>query len=189
MLRLTLKIVVCGIVCLLTFASPAVADFGLHAGSHLGFGHLGGDGQNVGNRDMGTLDLQALPGYRLDGMGLLLGPLINFRMLSQLAGDKTEEFSGSGLTLGIGAVYEIKPLKFLLSYDLKASHSHSEPDTTYKGSGFTLLFGYLMLPEMFLDFEINKSAYDKKEVANAGSPAMPLSINHWNFAVGVSLSI
>lgn len=171
---------------LLVFSTGAQAEFGLHAGSHLGFGNLGGDGQNVTQRTMGVLDVRALPGYRMNG--ILLGPMLNFRMLSQLSGSGDEEFSGTGSLLGLGAEYEMKPLKFLISYDLMARHSHSGPETVYKGSGFTLLFGYLMMPDVFLDFELNKTTYNMQTVSEADHH-LGDRIQHWNFGLGVSISL
>ena len=167
-------------------STAAQADFGIHLASHLGFGNLGGDNQKVESRSMGVLDLQALPGYRVPG-GLLVGPHLNVRFLSQLNGGGDEEFSGAGSLIGLGAMYELATFKALASYDMRARHSHSEPDTTYMGSGFTLLVGFLMMPMTFLDIEFNKTTYNMQTQGDT-THHLGSRFTHWNVGVGVSLT-
>lgn len=170
-------------------SSPAEAAFGGHVGAHLGIGNIGGGAQPVGNTSIGTLDLQAMPGYRIFGNSLMPGVLVNVRFLSQLAGSNAygREVSGTGSLIGLALAYEFDVFKIIGSWDLRARHSHSKPDTTYMGSGFTLLFGYKTLPDFYVDFMVNKTSYNSRDVQ--GTPAsLPIPLQHWNLALGMSYS-
>lgn len=167
----------------------AQAEFGGHIGAHLGFGSLGGGAQPVGNTSEGVLDLQVMPGYRFFNKELMVGPMANLRFLSQLSGSAAYgyETSGTGSLVGIAAAYEPRPVKVIAAYDLRARHSHSTPDTTYKGSGYTLVLGYLTTTDLFIDLEFNRTTYDSREVLEVEAPlATPLV--HWNFGLGLSYS-
>ncbi|MGE3261049.1 MAG: hypothetical protein AB7K68_04645 [Bacteriovoracia bacterium] len=177
---------------LLGTSSAAYAEFGGHVGAHLGIGNEGGGGQPVGNTSIGTLDLHLMPGFRLFGKSLMPGVLMNLRFLSQLAGSNRpgKELSGSGSLFGLALVYEFDVFKILASYDFRARHAHSNPDSTFKGSGYTLLFGYKTLPDFYVDLEFNSTSYSSREVAGIvqtfDKPALPLA--HWNLALGLSYS-
>lgn len=168
---------------------PAQAEFGGHIGSHLGFGSLGGGAQPVGNTSEGVLDLQLMPGYRFFNKQLMVGPLATLRFLSQLSGsaDYGYETSGTGSLLGVAVAYEPRPVKVIVSYDLRARHSHSTPDTTYKGSGYTLLLGYLTTTDLFIDLELNRTSYNAREVLQVEAP-LTTPLVHWNLGLGLSYS-
>ncbi|MGZ3695177.1 MAG: hypothetical protein ACXWQO_13640, partial [Bdellovibrionota bacterium] len=179
----------CAFIALVLIFSPtsAKAVFGGHIGSHLGIGNLGGAGQPVGNTSVGTLDLQAMPGYRILGNSLMLGPLFNLRYLSQLAGSNAvgKDVTGTGLLVGVAIDYDFSVFKIIASWDIRARHNHDKPDTTYKGSGYTLLFGYKTLPDFYVDFMLNKTSYNARDV-NGVPETLVKPLQHWNLAIGMS---
>lgn len=174
----------------LGFLAPgARAEFGGHIGSHLGFGSLGGGTQPVGNTSEGVLDLQLMPGWRFFGKELLIGPMATLRFLSQLSGSAAYgyETSGTGMLLGPAVAFEPRPIKVLVSYDIRARHSHSTPDTTYKGSGYTVVLGYLTTTDLFIDLEFNHTSYNSREVLQVEAP-LNTPLVHWNLGIGLSYS-
>ncbi len=171
------------------FIAPAQANFGFHAGSHFGYGRISGEDALIPARDMGTFDLQFMPGYRL-GAGLMVGMLLDYRFMSQLEenGSQTTDFSGRGFLTGAGISYEPGLIKALFSYNLQARHYLSGPDTTYSGSGFTLLFGYEFLPSFFTDLEYVSTTYNAVEIDGVPAPLGTNTIHHWNIGIGISYS-
>lgn len=149
---------------------------------------MGGDDQPLTPRSMGTLDVQAMPGFRM--LGFMPGIMLNLRLLGQLSGDNSagNEVSGSGSLLGVGVAYEPGPVKLIGSYDLRARHTHSLPDTSYQGSGFTFLVGLLMMPGMYIDLQFNRTSYDTR-VTGAARDHLGTSVVHWNAGFGLSMSL
>jgi hypothetical protein len=170
--------------------ASAFAQFGFHAGSHFGYGRITSETSSLPTRDMGTFDLQFMPGYRLPP-NLMGGILLDYRFMSQLTDEQEvggSNFSGRGFLWGLGAAFEPGPLKFLFSYDLQARHYYSGPDTTYKGSGFHILFGYEFMAGFHVDLEYVSSTYNTLEVNDAETPLGDNTLRHWNLGLGVSYS-
>jgi hypothetical protein len=169
--------------------STSEAAFGGHVGAHLGVGNFGGAGQPVGSKSLGTLDLQAMPGYRIFGNSLMLGVLFNLRYLSDLNGASgyDKDASGTGSLIGLALAYEFSVFKIIGSWDLRARQSGSNPDTTYKGSGYTILFGYKTMPNFYVDFMVNKTSYTSREVLDIPETFVK-PVQHWNLALGMSYS-
>jgi hypothetical protein len=165
----------------------ARAEFGFHAGSHFGYGRMSSD-SGASARNMGTFDLQFMPGYRI--LGFMPGLLLDFRLLSQLEeGSRTQaNFSGRGLLMGLGVTYEPGPVKILVSYDFRNRHWYSGPDTTYAGSGYHLLLGYKFMPGFSFDIEYVRSTYNSVEVDGIANGLNNNNVNHWNLGFGVSYS-
>lgn len=169
--------------------SPARAGFGGHVGSHLGIGNMGGGRQPVSSKSMGTLDLQAMPGYSLFGGALMPGIMAQLRFLSQLAGSTSygEEVSGTGFLLGLGVAYKFDLFKVIASWDLRARHSYDNPGSTFKGSGFTLQFGYKTMADLYMDFLFSRTSYSSREVMDV-EQIFPVPVAHWNLGLGISYS-
>lgn len=174
----------------LAIPSLARAEFGFHAGSHFGIGKMAYDNGIPGDRDMGTFDLQFMPGYRFP-MGLMAGLMLDYRLMSQLT-DESEtgrtDYSGRSLLMGLAATFEPGPLKFLLGWDLRARHWFSGPDTTFMGSGWRLLFGYKFLPGFAFDIEFVNTIYNASEVNGLETGLNNNNLKHWNLGFGVSYS-
>jgi hypothetical protein len=140
----------------------ARADYGAHLGAHFGYGQMGNSsGDENRTRNMGTLDLQAMPGIKLYGNALLLGLMLDYRFMSQLT-DETNlsSYGGRGFLAGPGALLDFSFGRFLFSWDMRARHYYSGPDTTYKGSGFHFLFGYKVMGNLCADLEYVISRYN-----------------------------
>lgn len=121
----------------------ARAEFGAHLGSHFEFGSMGGEARDVyESRSMGAFGLQAMPGYRALGKRVLAGLMLDLRFFSQLSGGTSVEYGGKSLLIGPAVAYEGDQVKFLLGWDMRARHSTSTPNATYKGSGLRVLLGY-----------------------------------------------
>ena len=177
---------------LFSLTSPARAEFGFHAGAHLGFGRMGDEAiGGYSDRSIGSFDLQVMPGYRLLAGQLLAGLMLDYRFVSQLtnAGQVGSNFSGNGFLLGLGTSIEPGPFKFLVSYDFLARHSIKQPESTLEGSGFHLLFGYKFLPLFYFDLELVTATYDNMSL-DTYSIELPYqqSIRHWQLGLGISYS-
>ena len=168
----------------------AQAEFGFHAGSHFGLGKMTYDNGIPGDRDMGTFDLQFMPGYRLP-MGLMAGLMLDYRLMSQLT-DEAEvsgtNYSGRSFLWGLAATFEPGPIKLLLGYDFRARHWFSGPDTTFMGSGFRFLVGYKFLPGFAFDLEYVSTTYNTSEVNGLETGLNNNNLKHWNLGFGVSYS-
>lgn len=165
----------------------AQAEFGFHAGSHFGFGKMENVSRTI-TRDIGTFDLQFMPGYRI--AGFMPGLMIDYRLMSQLQDSAVEEadFSGTGLLLGLGVTFEPGPVKILVSYDLRSRHWHSGPDTTYAGSGYHLLLGYKFFPGLAFDLQYVSSTYNSVEAGGIANGLPEDTMKHWNLGFGISYS-
>lgn len=166
-------------------APSAEANFGAHLAPHFGFGNMGDDSSgSLRSRSVGTFDLQALPGYRVYGNAILLGLMIDYRFISQLSEeDNLQGLSGRGLLLGPGAGFEFAFGKLLLSYDLIARHSATSPEAKLEGSGFHLLFGYRIAPNVYADLQYVRTRYNKLNGEDLGD--LPIKQN--NIGFGLSL--
>jgi hypothetical protein len=173
----------------LLFPSTASAEFGFHAGSHFGFGRMGSEAGSRPSRSLGSFDLQFMPGYRF--MPLFMGGLLlDYRFLAQLANESEvgSNFSGRSFLWGLGLMAEPGPFKVLVSYDFRARHWFSGPDTTFKGSGYHILFGYKFLPAIAFDIQFVSTTYNSQEVDGIPAGLSPDTIKHWNLGFGVSYS-
>lgn len=168
----------------------AQANFGFHAGSHFGIGKMGYESGIPGDREMGTFDVQFMPGYRFP-MGLMAGLMLDYRLMSQLT-DQSEvsntDYSGRSFLWGIGAMFEPGPIKLLFSYDFRARHWFSGPDTTFMGSGFHFLFGYKFMPGFAFDIQYVTTTYNKQIVNGSKTGLNNNNLHHWNLGFGVSYS-
>jgi hypothetical protein len=176
---------------LFLFALPfnsAFASFGLHLGSHLGFGGMGNESGSRASRTMGTFDLQAMPGYRV--FGVMPGLLLEYRMMSQLTNriEAGSDYSGNGTNFGLGVLFEPGMFKFLASYDFQSRHWFTEPDTTFSGSGYRFLVGYKILPLLAFDFQYVATKYNTVEESEVETSIDHDPVSHWNLGFGVSLS-
>lgn len=163
------------------------AEFGFHAGSHFGYGRISNDGGSIPARSMGVFDVQFMPGYRMLG-SLMPGLLFEYRLMSQLEETATPDFGGRGLIIGLGATFEPGPVKLLVSYDFRARHWYSGPDTTYSGSGFRFLVGYKFLPGFAFDVQYVSTSYDSQEVNGIATGLNNDNLHHWNLGFGASYS-
>jgi hypothetical protein len=173
----------------LLLPQPAWAQFGFHAGSHFGYGGMRSDSGSRPQRDMGTWDFQFMPGYRFPPL-LMAGLLLDYRFMSQLT-DKSQvgsDYSGRGFLWGLGLTAEPGLFKLLVSYDFRARHWFSGPDTTFKGSGYHLLFGYKFMPGFFADLEYVSTTYNSQEVDGISSGLKNDDLHHWNLGLGISYS-
>lgn len=127
----------------LLISPSARAEFGAHLGSHFEFGSMGGEAADAyESRTMGAFGLQAMPGYRLLGKKVLAGLMLDLRFFSQLSSGTSVGYGGKSLLIGPAVAYEGDKVKFLVGWDLRARHSASRPEASYKGSGLRLLLGY-----------------------------------------------
>lgn len=172
----------------LAMAPEAEAQFGFHAGTHLSFGQMGSESESVKDRSMGSFDLQFMPGYRY--AGLMGGLLLDYRFISQItsASDAGSDLAGHSFTWGLGGTWEPGIWKFLFSYDFRARHSVSEPENTYKGSGFHLLAGYKIAPSLCVDLQYSRMRYNTLETAVSETGLGDDSVRHWNLGIGISYS-
>lgn len=166
----------------------AQASFGLHLGSHLGFGGMGNESGSRVNRTMGTFDLQAMPGYRV--FGVMPGLFLEYRMMSQLTNriEAGSDYSGNGSNVGLGVLFEPALFKFLASYDFRSRHGFSTPDTTFSGSGYRLIVGYKILPLLAFDVQYVSTKYNTIEENETETSIDNDPVKHWNLGFGVSLS-
>lgn len=148
---------------------------------------MGGVKGSPSHRPIGSFDLQAMPGYRvLDP--LTVGWMLDYHFVSQLNNNTApgSDFTGNGLQMGLGVMFEPGPLKLLVSYDPWSRHWHSNPDTTFKGSGYHLLAGYKVIDDFSFDLEYVRAAYNVKEILSLETPLGPDEIFYWSLAFGIS---
>ncbi len=168
----------------------AEAEVGLHIGGHFGYGKMGDEANDLNrSRNMGTFDLQGMPGYRLYGKLLLAGLLFDYRFIGQLT-DKSatlSDLSGRSFLLGPAIVVDLPVGKLLFSYDIRARHYFSGPDTTYKGSGVHFLFGYKVAGNLCVDIEYVVTNYNTVTISDIETELTgDLPLNHKNLGFGLS---
>lgn len=170
------------------FSPVAEAQFGFHAGTHLSFGQMGDESGSVEDRSMGSFDLQFMPGYRY--AGLMGGLLLDYRFVSQITStsDAGSDLGGRSFLWGLGITWEPAIWKFLFSYDFRARHSVSEPENTYKGSGFHLLAGYEIAPNLYVDLQYSRMRYNTLETTTSETGLGENPVRHWNLGLGISYS-
>jgi hypothetical protein len=168
----------------------ARADFGFHAGSHLGVGEIGTHEPAQPQYSSGTFDLQAMPGWRFPNR-LMAGIMADMRFTTQLEDTAplgSRNNGGQGLTLGIGGTFETGRFKMLLSYDPWARHWVSGNNLTYRGSAFHVLFAYKFESQWGVDLQFVNARYNSVR-DGAIDYGMGLSpIYHWNIGLGFCYS-
>jgi hypothetical protein len=176
--------------CLLSvvlFSQDSRANFGLHLGTHFGYGDLGNTSQTIPGRSASTFDLQAMPEWNF--ILLRAGLMMEYRWVNEF--DRTysgsSKLSGNSLSFGIAAETDPGPWKFLLGYDFKATHTLTAAQVSYYGSGYRLLAGYELLPMIRFDFQYTKTIYNQRKDNDGRSRLMDDDkLSHWNLAFGVS---
>lgn len=169
------------------FSASSQANFGLHLGTHFGYGDLGNSSQTIPGRSASTFDLQAMPEW--DFMLLRAGLMMEYRWVNEF--DRTysgaNKLSGNSLLFGLAGEFDPGPWKFLLGYDFKATHTLTAAQVSYYGSGYRMLVGYELLPFVRFDFQYSKTIYDEKK-DNDGRNKLTGDdkLSHWNLAFGIS---
>ncbi|MCO5143992.1 MAG: hypothetical protein M9962_12955 [Oligoflexia bacterium] len=172
------------------YPNISTASFGVHLGSHIGIGRLGNETTQVRDRSMGTFDLQAVPGYKILSDSLMVGLLLEYRLLSQLtsAGNVAgEDFSGGGFSLGPAVTYRISLVKILVGYDLISKQSTHTPEGSLSGSAIRFLVGYELFPSLYADLTLNLNSYGDQD-RNGTEVLLTNKVKHWNFGFGISYS-
>ena len=176
----------------LILPSAAKASFGFHAGTHFSYGKMANQSLSLAERTTSTFDLQFMPGYRLAPY-FLAGLMIDYRFVNQNASAQdmdNNDISGRSLLIGPGISFEPGLWKFLVAYDIKASHSYNfrNTETSYKGSGFHLLFGYEIARELHFDFQMVKCSYNNQTTNNTETDISGNPVEHWSLGFGLSYS-
>ena len=158
----------------------------------MGLGPMGHDYLDAyETRTVGTIDIQALPGVKPFGEMVLTGLLFDFRLLTQLTKmDKNTrgDFGGSGFLVGPGVLLDLNLGKLLFSYDLRARTRINQPDnTTFKGSGFHLVFSYNWADKIAGEFQLVKTTY-KTFINSLGEFEFPNDpLTHISYSFGASI--
>lgn len=189
---MTKKILWIAILALIGTPSLAQANFGFHAGSHISYGKMSNATLSLAERTISVFDLQFMPGYR-PAPYFLIGWMIDYRFVSQNADPNDLDFndvSGRSLLMGPGISFEPTMWKFLVSYDLKANHSYTyqNTDTTYKGHGLHILFGYEVARSLHFDFEYVKCLYNSQKRNDIETEITENKVNQWQVGFGLSYS-
>lgn len=169
--------------------------FGLHLGSHLGFGKVANETNSVQNRTVGAMDLQAMPAFRYDAF--MLGLMMEYRLLGQL--DKPinvgyTDLSGSEFLYGPGLAAHFSSLKLLVAYVLSSSYTVSNPGTSIheqaysSGEGIEAILGMEIAASWYFDFIFSQLSYSKVTSDSIESDISANKLSHWNFGFGVSYS-
>ena len=184
------------LICLLLFSLLGVnarADgFGLHASTNLGAGSLGNDSSTLQSRSMYGLNLEAMPGYYVS-KNFLAGILFDYGIFGQGASTKSagNALGGHEYSLGLGLAYQPGPWKLVFSYDFIGKYTVTTTDSEIKfshPSGFHLLAGYRVANHSYFDLEFSSINYRHEISDGAESDISSDPVNHWNFAVGISVA-
>ena len=177
-------------------------NLGLETGVHWGFGRMGSNTTNViPNRNMNTVSLQALPGYRIQN--ILIGPYFEYLIVGQNTDPadpnnlnlNNQNIKGTGYLLGVGGSYEYEKLIFGGAFTFLGNYSQSKQDTAgyydqyQKPIGIHLQAGYRVYKKITADLKYSVVTYAQDNIANTANDVSTNKRSHWDLALGGTLHI
>ena len=175
---------------------------GFDTGVHWGFGRMGTSTNNtIPNRNMNTLSLQALPGYKVQN--LLVGPYFEYLIVGQNTDPSdasnltlhNQNIKGNGYLLGVGASYEWLKFNFGAAFTFIGNYSLSLQDTAgfyaqfQKPIGVNLQAGYRVYKKLTADLKFSTVSYAQDNVANVANDVSTNKRTHWDLALGATLHV
>ena len=175
---------------------------GVDTGVHWGFGRMGTNTNNViPNRNMNTLSLQALPGYKISNF--LVGPYFEYLIVGQNTDPsdasnltlRNQNIKGSGYLLGVGGSYELEKFNFGAAFSFIGNYSLSLQDDAgfyiqyQKPIGIHLQAGYRVYKKITADLKFSTVSYAQDSIANVSNDVSTNKRTHWDLALGATVHL
>lgn len=175
-------------------ASELLSHLGGHVGATYGVGRLGNDELAGGDRTVGALSVQALPGYRFGK--LLVGANLDYRWQGQYTALERVgglNWRGSGYLLGVGASYRFNPewyamvaVDFLGRYSFDRQTMAAQDDHLAAPLGLRAKVGYFPLarfPSWSVDGDFQYLRFSELDVSGKINKT---TSSQWILGVGVA---
>lgn len=167
--------------------------FGVRGGLSWGYGEMENENKTIKTRDMNTIEVMALPGYRI--ADFLVGAFLDYRKVGQ--NTKPEEVNnqnlrGSGYLLGVGTSYSYSMLTFMGAVSFIGQHKLSNKDATgqevvyKKPLGFHLGAGWQFMKSYSADLTVSSVKYSEDELNGTVNDVSTNKRSHWNAGLGIS---
>ncbi len=180
--------------CFVSLSAFAENSFGVRGGISWGYGEMENENQTIKTRDMNTIELMALPGYKISS--ILVGPFLDYRKVGQ--NTKPEEVNnqnlrGSGYLIGVGSSYSYSMFTFLGAVSFLGQHKLANKDVsgnevTYKKPlGFHLGAGWAFMKSYSADLTLSSVKYSEDDLNGTTSDVSTNKRSHWNAGLGISM--